>query len=89
MLRHPILTNRTVITLTLALSLMLPVFATPAQAAGDIVYQGVFDAGDLRWSAVADGDAALRTLRDGTFDLEAVREWPRLNHDLETALRSR
>jgi hypothetical protein len=31
----------------------------------------------------------LEALRDGTFDLEAVREWPRLNRDLETAIRSR
>lgn len=31
----------------------------------------------------------LEALRDGTFNLEAVREWPRLNRDLETAIRSR
>jgi glutathione-regulated potassium-efflux system ancillary protein KefG len=31
----------------------------------------------------------LEALRDGAIDLHAVREFPRLNHDLETALRSR
>ena len=39
-------------------------------------------------SHASDYRRSLTALRDGSFDLEASREWPRLNHDLGSVIRS-